>query len=415
MVPFKYIDLLTLDDQNSRALAEQKIHLGNYLHEPSNEGDRAGPSQEQQMSQIQVNSTIDADIVLRRIVEDRAAILALKSRAATNEAELARAKARQLKITKKISLQDQEINKLTLKAKCDLADYDEECKKYIQSFMLAFENGDMDKLPLHPFAPPLEELEQAINRRQATDVEKVQVDDRIKKLEAIHSQERVATEVLQKNEEAFLRAIEISKQKFSEQSRMWRNRISNLLSNTTRQQQEFSHLNASPGLQQLGNLNTATEAQRTQVRVETPVTKFRYPPPPKYDSTPQSFSQAFNQPHQNEFTTFDASLKRPGADLHTQYRSMYSASQSPVACYPHLMPRKESPGHKRQKMERQPTPPRSPSASLIGKKIDPPDGKSDVDSKVYEKKSTDDNPVRDRDANDKVSMAHILTSLQREK
>jgi hypothetical protein len=39
--------------------------------------------------------------------------------------------------------------------------------------MIAFEHGDMDKLPRHPFAPSLSELEQAVDRRKATLIEKV--------------------------------------------------------------------------------------------------------------------------------------------------------------------------------------------------------------------------------------------------
>ena len=50
------------------------------------------PSQGGQPRKIQVNSTIDADIVLRRVIEDRAAILALRSKAAENEVELMKAK-----------------------------------------------------------------------------------------------------------------------------------------------------------------------------------------------------------------------------------------------------------------------------------------------------------------------------------
>mmetsp|Transcript_14004 Transcript_14004/g.25516 ORF Transcript_14004/g.25516 Transcript_14004/m.25516 type:complete len:176 (-) Transcript_14004:675-1202(-) len=130
MMPCNYIDLLTLDEQNSRILAGQKSHLGPHPKESSHEGYPA-PSREQQPCQIQVNSTIDADIVLRRVIEDRAAILALTSRAATNEAELMKAKTRQLHITKILDRQDQEIAKLTTKAKCELVEYNEKCKQYI--------------------------------------------------------------------------------------------------------------------------------------------------------------------------------------------------------------------------------------------------------------------------------------------
>ena len=110
-----------------------------------------------------------------------------------------KAKTRQLHITKILDRQDQEIAKLTTKATCELAAYNEKCKQYIRSFMFAFEKGDMDKLPRHPFVPPLEELERAIDRRKATLIEKVQADDRVKKLESINSRERVTMEVLVRN------------------------------------------------------------------------------------------------------------------------------------------------------------------------------------------------------------------------
>ena len=96
--------------------------------------------------------------------------------------------------------------------------------------MFAFQKGDMEQLPHHPFEPSLEELEQAINRRKATLIEKVQADDRVKKLEFINSQERVTMKVLKKNEEAFLRAVDISKQQFSDSCEAWLNRVNKLLS-----------------------------------------------------------------------------------------------------------------------------------------------------------------------------------------
>ena len=42
--------------------------------------------------QIDIESTFDADIVLRKIIEDRASILALQGRAAANETELMKAR-----------------------------------------------------------------------------------------------------------------------------------------------------------------------------------------------------------------------------------------------------------------------------------------------------------------------------------
>jgi len=375
MMPCNYIDLLTLDEQNSRILAGQKSHLGPHPKESSHEGYPA-PSREQQPCQIQVNSTIDADIVLRRVIEDRAAILALTSRAATNEAELMKAKTRQLHITKILDRQDQEIAKLTTKAKCELVEYNEKCKQYIRSFMFAFEKGDMDKLPRHPFVPPLEELERAIDRRKATFIEKVQADDRVKKLEFINSQERVTMEVLKKNEEAFLRAIEIAKEKFSDRCGTWRNRVNKLLSNMPHHAQKFS------------NLNYTMEAWRPQV--QAPEKPFRCLPPEKYDGTPQYnrqiFAQDLKQPPDKEFMSPEMSMKRPvvhvspegyakspivhiSPERHAKspignFRPMCSGfpRETEYAPRPGLV-RAESPGNKRQKMERQSTPPLSPVMS----------------------------------------------------
>ena len=112
-------------------------------------------------------------LVLRRVIEDRAAILALKSRAAENEAALMKAKTRQLQITKILDRQDIDIATLTTKAKRELKDYNEQSKQYIRSFMIAFEHGEMDRLPHHPFLPSLNELGLAIDRRKATLIEKV--------------------------------------------------------------------------------------------------------------------------------------------------------------------------------------------------------------------------------------------------
>lgn len=129
-------------------------------------------------------------IVLRRVIEDRAAILALMSKAAENESELMKAKSRQVHITKILNRQDQDIANLASKCKHALAEYSGKCKQYIRSFMLAFfENGDMDGLPQHPFVPHLEELEQATNRHKATIIEKVQADNHVKKLQLISSQD----------------------------------------------------------------------------------------------------------------------------------------------------------------------------------------------------------------------------------
>ena len=188
--------------------------------------------------QIQINSTIDADIgmshsnvimypahfehilcttyahtifahdsisspyikVLRRVIEDRAAIIALTTRSSENEAELMKAKTRQLNIIKNLDQQDEEIARLTTKAKAELVEYHKKSKEYIQSFIQAFQDGDLNMLPQHPFVPLLHELEQAINRRRATLIEKVQSDDRIRRLVDQLSRERVPSSVVKKNE-----------------------------------------------------------------------------------------------------------------------------------------------------------------------------------------------------------------------
>ena len=134
--------------------------------------------------------------VLRRVIEDRAAIIALTTRSSENEAELMKAKTRQLNITKILDQQDEEIARLSSKAKAELIGYHEKSKEYIQSFVSAFDKGDIDQLPRHPFVPSLNELEQAINRRRATLIEKVQADDRVKRLEFVNTQEKVTTKVM---------------------------------------------------------------------------------------------------------------------------------------------------------------------------------------------------------------------------
>ena len=84
-----------------------------------------------------------------------------------------KAKTRQLQITKILDRQDIDIATLTTKAKRELKDYNEQSKQYIRSFMIAFEHGEMDRLPHHPFLPSLNELGLAIDRRKATLIEKV--------------------------------------------------------------------------------------------------------------------------------------------------------------------------------------------------------------------------------------------------
>ena len=206
--------------------------------------------------------------MLRRVIEDRAAILALTTRSAENEAELMKAKTRQLNITKILDQQDEEIARLSSKAKAELVGYHEKSKEYIQSFVFAFDKGDIDRLPRHPFVPSLHELEQAINRRRATLIEKVQCDDRVKRLEFVNTQEKVTSKVMvskiyhqlpeaylftfmlipvsfmldpypflqKKNEEAFIRAIDIAKHQSSVACEVWLDSINRLLPSVSQAQ-----------------------------------------------------------------------------------------------------------------------------------------------------------------------------------
>ncbi|KAL3799567.1 hypothetical protein HJC23_008694 [Cyclotella cryptica] len=175
----------------------------------------------QEPLQIQVSSTFDADMILRKIIEDRSAILALRSEADRNENELLKAKAWQMQTSEQLLKVEKEISRHIAKAKYDISEYNESSKQYINGFIAAFQNGDIEKLRHHPFVPSLKELEESISLRKALVIEKVQADDRVRKLEIISSRHHIAKTVLRKNEEAFVRAIAIAKQKFSDSCGSW--------------------------------------------------------------------------------------------------------------------------------------------------------------------------------------------------
>ncbi|KAL7455570.1 hypothetical protein ACHAWC_007116 [Mediolabrus comicus] len=180
--------------------------------------------------QIDIESTFDADIVLRKIIEDRASILSLQGRAAANETELMKARAKQIQLNMELSQQDRDIGQLLAKAKTEIEHFNESSKKYIQGFILAFDDGDLHKLPRHPLLPSTQKLEAAVSKRKATFIEKAQVDDRVKKLELIGSQERVPKKVSQMNELAFHQAIDIAKFRFGSSCKSWLSHINKLLS-----------------------------------------------------------------------------------------------------------------------------------------------------------------------------------------
>ena len=187
-----------------------------------------GPSTEP--LQIEVSSTFDADMILRKIIEDRSAILALRSEEDRNERELLKAKVWQMQTSEQLMNAEKDISRHVAKAKYDIAEYNESSKQYMHGFVAAFQNGDIEKLRHHPFLPSLKDLEEAIAHRKALLIEKVQADDRVRKLEIINSRHHIAKAVLKKNEEAFVRAISIAKQQFSDSCRSWLNHFDTITS-----------------------------------------------------------------------------------------------------------------------------------------------------------------------------------------
>ncbi|KAL9191419.1 hypothetical protein ACHAXT_001125 [Thalassiosira profunda] len=265
------------------------------------------------------------------------------SRAAANLAELAKAKTRQNNISDELGRQDREIARLTSKAKLELAQYNQHSKSYIRTFALAFERGDLDILPHHPFAPSLEQLEEAINLRKAKLIEKVQADDRVKKLQAIDNQEKVTEKVLNMNREAFVRAVELAKQQYNESAQAWLDRANALLATVPRHEHQ-----------------SKTRAQRPQ---EAPVV-FTSTPPQKQKHKPRHHhhriaAQNLGLPPMKKVMNPDISMKQlmmgsVSPDLPKKrpvdIASLLEAEQAPLV----------SPANKRQKVETPSIPPERP-------------------------------------------------------
>ena len=129
-----------------------------------------------------------------------------------------------------LSQQDQDIGQLLARAKTEIEQFNESSKKYINGFIISFDDGDLHKLPRHPLLPSTQKLEAALSERKAIYIEKAQVDDRVKKLELVGSQERVPEKVLKMNELAFHNAIDIAKFRFSSSCESWLKHINGLLS-----------------------------------------------------------------------------------------------------------------------------------------------------------------------------------------
>lgn len=212
-------NLIPQESEPRKQDSSEEGGIGRLKHTPSTEP-----------LQIQVSSTFDADMILRKIIEDRSAILALRSEADRNETELLKAKAWQMQTSEQLLRVEKDISRHIAKAKYDISEYNESSKQYINGFIAAFQNGDIEKLRHHPFVPSLKELEESISLRKALVIEKVQADDRVRKLEVISSRHHIAKTVLRKNEEAFVRAIAIAKQQFSDSCGSWLHEFEALLS-----------------------------------------------------------------------------------------------------------------------------------------------------------------------------------------
>ena len=180
--------------------------------------------------QIQILSTLDADMILRKIIEDRSAMLIRKNEADRNEKELIKAKVWQAQTSDKLLNVDNNISRLVTKAKYDITKYNELARQYVKGFVTAFQNGEIDALQRHPFLPSLKELEGAIAYRKALIIEKAQADDRVRKMKIVNSSHHIDRAMMKKNEEAFVRAVDITKHQFSNSCALWLNQFEHILS-----------------------------------------------------------------------------------------------------------------------------------------------------------------------------------------
>mmetsp|Transcript_2552 Transcript_2552/g.3808 ORF Transcript_2552/g.3808 Transcript_2552/m.3808 type:complete len:151 (-) Transcript_2552:220-672(-) len=130
-----------------------------------------------------------------------------------------------------LSQLDREIEELVARAKTEIEEYNTACKKYINAFTLAFDDGDIHKQPRHPFLPSTQKLEEAVSKRTATFIEKTQVDDRVKTLKLAELEDRVPEKVMKMNEQAFHQAVDIAKNQFSNSCGAWLNHVKDLLAN----------------------------------------------------------------------------------------------------------------------------------------------------------------------------------------
>eukprot|EP00985_Skeletonema_marinoi_P024288 scaffold16790_cov204-Skeletonema_marinoi.AAC.8 len=130
-----------------------------------------------------------------------------------------------------LSQLDREIEELVARAKTEIEEYNTACKKYINAFTLAFDDGDIHKQPRHPFLPSTQKLEAAVSKRKATFIEKTQVDDRVKTLKLAELEDRVPKKVMKMNEQSFHQAVDIAKSQFSASCGAWLNHVKDLLAN----------------------------------------------------------------------------------------------------------------------------------------------------------------------------------------
>ncbi len=85
-----FCTIIIMNTNTNQAICNNHTHQMQYPP-PTNVPPRLVASNEIR-HQISIASTFDADIVLRKVIEDRSSILALKRRAASNEVDLMIAK-----------------------------------------------------------------------------------------------------------------------------------------------------------------------------------------------------------------------------------------------------------------------------------------------------------------------------------
>jgi hypothetical protein len=145
---------------------------GNYKQDESSSSSSDHP-------QVQVRNTLDADLVLRKCIEDRATIISLLRQDDVKEKELIKAKVFQMQAAQALASIEKDISKQTAKVKYDIKEYNEQSREYIRGFISAFDEGDLELLQHHPVLPSLSGLQESIARCKTAHIEKAQAGETV--------------------------------------------------------------------------------------------------------------------------------------------------------------------------------------------------------------------------------------------